>query len=94
VAKKYPSFTAILGKLVALAAAKYGSAKGVPSTRRTLTELEGLAITPELPDETIEKALRQLVDAGRFAPPPAEPAGPGGAGGPPPGPPARPAAPK
>lgn len=79
---KYPSFTAILGKLVALAAAKYGSAKGVPSTRQTLTALEGLAISPDLPDETIEKALQRLVDAGRFAPP-------ADAGGQPPGPPAR-----
>jgi hypothetical protein len=68
-AKKYPTFTAILGKLVAMAYAKYGSAKGVPSNRKTLTELEGLAINPELPDETIEKALGRLIEAGRFAPP-------------------------
>ena len=67
--KKYPTRTSILGKLIAMAVARHGSAKGVAEPTKLLTRLEGLAIMPHLPDEEIEAALRKLIDAGEFAPP-------------------------
>jgi hypothetical protein len=66
--KKYPTRTSILGKLITMVFAKYGSAKGLAEDPKMLVRLDGLAITPDLPDETIEEALQRLVDSGDFVP--------------------------
>ncbi len=66
---KYPTRTAILGKLMAMVVKKHGSAKGIDEPQEMLTRLQGLAILPTLTDQQIEEALARMVEAGEFAPP-------------------------